>query len=55
MSELIFKVEVADGDIFWLDDEVDIIPSFGKVVAVIQYYLTNPQDITDAVNGNYLK
>jgi predicted transcriptional regulator len=53
MSERIFKVVDKDGDVYWTDDAAEIIPSFGRVVSVIQYELMDELDITDQVNGDY--
>ena len=53
MSERVFKIEDAHGDIYWVDDAAEIIPSFGRVVSVKQYELMDELDITDQVNGDY--
>lgn len=53
MSERIFKVVDKDGDVYWIYDVREIIPSFGRVVSVIQYELMDELDITDQVNGDY--
>jgi len=53
MSDRVFKIVDKSGDIYWTDDVAEIIPSFGRVVSVIQYELMDELDITDQVNGDY--
>ena len=53
MSDRVFKIVDTHGDIYWVDDAAEIIPSFGRVVSVIQYELMDELDITDQINGDY--
>lgn len=36
-----------------MDDATTIVDSFGKVLEVTQFDLSNPVDVTDLVNGGY--
>jgi hypothetical protein len=55
VSDYVYKVIDVDGETYWMDDETKIVESFGKVIEVTRYYLMNPEDITDSVNGDYLE
>jgi hypothetical protein len=52
----VYKVLLLESEeVYWLDDPSDIVPSFGRVIEVTRYCLTNPTDLTDEVNGEYLR
>lgn len=48
----IYKVECDDGDYFTTDTH-EILGAFGTVISVTKYTLQDPEDITDAINGDY--
>jgi hypothetical protein len=53
MDNIVYKVTTVDDEIYWVDDAHSILDSFGTVLEVTKYVLTNPEDITDAINGQY--
>jgi hypothetical protein len=55
MTEYVYKVLTEDVEEYWVSDPYGIISSFGTVVQVTKYLVTNPEDITDAINGEYYK
>lgn len=55
MTEHVFKVVDESYDVYWVDDARDIKSMFGSVIEVTKYQLVDPVDITDSVNGDYLR
>lgn len=54
-TDFIYLVQGSNGDIYWVDDPTTILDGFGTVEAVTRYRLVDPEDITDEVNGGYLR
>ena len=55
MTEYVFKVVDSVYKYWFVDDPTEILNEFGKVEQVTRYRLVDPVDITDAVNGGYLR
>lgn len=55
MTEYMYKVLTEYEEEYWVSDPYGILLSFGTVVQVTKYLVTNPEDITDAINGEYYK
>ncbi len=53
MSSRVYKIIDDHNDTYWVDDATTIVDSFGKVLEVTQFDLSNPVDVTDLVNGGY--
>jgi hypothetical protein len=53
MTEYAYKVLTEDEEEYWVSDPYSITSSFGTVLEVTKYRVTNPEDITDAINGDY--
>jgi hypothetical protein len=53
MDNYVYKVTTEDEEIYWVDDPFSILNSFGTVLDVTKYNLTKPENITDAINGDY--
>lgn len=55
MTEYVYKVVIDDEEVYFVDDADSIIDMFGTVAEVIRFRLVDPEDITDEVNGGYLR
>jgi hypothetical protein len=47
----VYKITTQDEEVYWMDDDEGITESFGTVLEVTRYLLTNPEDVTDSVNA----
>ena len=54
-TEFVYLVQDGSGDYYWEDDPTTIYTVYGTVESVIRYCLVDPEDITDEVNGGYLR
>ncbi len=55
MTEYVYRVVDDMYEIYWVEDATEILSTFGKVHEVTRYLITNPEDITDSVNGGYYR
>lgn len=55
MSDYVYRVVDSEEEIYWVEDPHTIKASFGSVTEVTEFQLVEPCDITDEVNGNYLR
>lgn len=55
MTEHVYKVVDDLYEIYYVVDASEIINTFGKVTEVTKYRLMDPVDITDAINGGYIR
>ena len=53
MNNYIYEVQGSDGELYYSADASTILEEFGTMERVTRYLMTDPEDITDAVNGNY--
>lgn len=55
MTDFIYKVLVEDNEVYWVEDPAEILYQFGTVTEVTRYLLTDPEDVTDEINGEYYR